>query len=106
MSHVTDIIFTTAIEDGAEIDYSHPNTDKLSAYLEKKHNGATLVKVDGHAGGRKAMQCDVFMAAINYMDIDAFVEWFNGIEWEYPESVQLLIKDECDDLFAVYVPKI
>jgi hypothetical protein len=106
MSHVADIIFTTAIEDGAETDGAHPNTDKLSAYIEKNHSGATLVKVDSHAGGSKAMQCDVFMAAINYMDIDAFVAWFQGIEWEYPESVQLLIKDEHEDLFTVYVPKI
>lgn len=104
MSHVADIILITSIEDGGENGNDHPNRDKLSAYLEKNHSGATLVKVDGHAGGRKAMQCDVFMAAINYMDIDGFVSWFGKIKWEYPESVQLLIKDENDDLFAVYVP--
>ncbi len=106
MSHVADIIFMTSIDDGSNVEDSHPNADKLSAYLVRNHNGAYLVKVDDHAGGNKAMQCDVFMAAINYLDIDEFVEWFHGIEWEYPESVQLLIKDEHDDQFSMYTPKI
>ena len=105
MSHVTDIIFITAIEDGADAEAGHPNTDKLSEYIAREHNNNKLLKVDEHAGGNKAIQCDVFMAAINYMDIDTFIAWFHTIKWEYPESVQLLIKDEHDDQFTIHVPK-
>lgn len=54
MTHITDIILITAIEDGSELGDSNPSTDKLSAYLEKNHNGS-LIKVDGYAGGGKAM---------------------------------------------------
>jgi len=104
MSHVTDIILMTSIDDGAGDREGHPNADKLSAYIEKNHRGHTLVRVDCHAGGNKGMQCDVFMSAINHMDIEAFVAWFHGIEWERPESVQLLVKDEHDDRFTMYCP--
>jgi len=104
MSHVADIILVTCIDDGAEADDCHPNADKLNAYLKNNHNGAGLVKVDNYAGGNKAMQVDVFMAAINYLNIDAFVEWFRGVEWQDPECVQLLIKNEHDNRFTAYIP--
>jgi hypothetical protein len=63
------------------------------------------VQVDQLAVGTKAMQCDVFLTAINYLDIEAFVEVFRGIPWNVPECVQLLIKDEHDELFTVYLPE-
>jgi len=102
MSHVADIILITMIEDGADTEDGHPNADKLNDYLKENHNGANLVMVDGYAGGNKHMQCDVFMAAINYLNIKDFVKSFQGIDWEYPEGSQLLIKDEHDDKFTVY----
>ena len=105
MSHVTDIILMTAIEDGAKTKEGHPNVDKLNEYIEREHCKHKLLRVDEHSGGRKEMQCDVFMAAINYMDIDGFIEWFSIIAWEHPESVQLLIKDEHDDKFSVHLAK-
>lgn len=106
MSHVTDIILITSIEDGADLESDNPNVDKLKGYLEKEHNGHTLLKVDGHAGGNKAIQCDVFMAAFNYFNIDAFVRLFKEMQWQYPESAQLLIKDENDDAFTVYTTEV
>lgn len=105
MSVVTDIILVTGIDDGGAED-EHPNADRLSAYLEREHNGHHLLKTDGHAGGNKAMQCDVFMAAINFLDHDAFVEWFRSIEWESPEKAQLMLKCEDCDRFEIFTPEI
>jgi len=99
MSHVTDIILSTAINDGAEREDEHPNTDKLSLCA-----GWELVKVDDKAGGGKAMQCDLFIAAINALPISDFLETFYQIEWEYPEKAQLMLKDEHDDVFTIYRP--
>ena len=66
-------------------------------------NGSrSLIKVDQHARGGKAMQCDVFVAAINYLDREGFLTAFNAVPWEYPECVQLILKGEHDELFAVY----
>jgi hypothetical protein len=101
MSHVSDIILITAIEDGAAVESDHPNADRLSEYLRENHK-SSLIQVDGHAGGNKAVQADVFMAAINYLDIPAFVAAFKSVHWEIPECAQLLIKDEHDDRFTEY----
>jgi len=87
MSVVTDIILVTAIEDGAY----RPSFD--------------LVKVDQYAGGGKAVQCDVFMSAVNYLVLEDLLDWFKSVRWEYPEQVQLFVKGEHDDKFAVYCPE-
>lgn len=107
MSHVADIILTTPIEDGGKKDGDSPNVDVLINYLRVEYHleerpKSPLEKVDGHAGGDKAMQCDVFIGAINYLDINGFIEVFKSIKWEYPEDIQLLIKDEHDDKFKLY----
>lgn len=105
MSHVTDIILSTTIDDGAELEGEHPNTDQLNMYLNENHNGCSLVKADDKAGGGKAMQCDLFIAAINHLNIPDFLERFYQIAWEYPESVQLMLKDEHEDIFRIYQPR-
>ncbi len=102
MSHVTDIILITFIDDGG-IEDAHPNVDLLNEYLTQ-HNHGQLIKVDGYAVGHKVMQCDVFLSAANFLYIDEFVKEFNKVPWEDPDSVQLLLKDEEDDRFTVYTP--
>ena len=106
MSHVTDIILSTMIEDGAQHDNGHPNVDQLNQYLSKHHGGWALIKVDEKAGGGKAMQSDIFIAAINYLNIPDFLNAFYEIKWEAPESVQLMLKDEHDERFCIYAPRI
>jgi len=106
MSHVTDIILTTAISDGCIGETSHPNADKLNEYLSKNYGGWKLVKVDSKAGGGKVMQCDLFLAAINHLNIPDFLDAFHKVEWESPECTQLMLKDEHDEVFTVYQVKI
>lgn len=108
MSSVTDIILVTGIDDGAIRDAAQPNADKLNAWLNEfmvcPVNGGALVKVDRLARGDKAMQCDVFITAINYLDHEEFLAAFHAIQWASPECVQLMMKGEHDDLFTVYRP--
>lgn len=104
MSHVTDILLCTAIADGAKGTEEHPNADALSAHLAQRHGAAcSLAKIDGHAGGNKAIQADVFAAAVDYCDIDALVAAFYAIPWESPECAQLMVKDENWDAFEVHL---
>lgn len=102
MSHVADVILVTAIDDGGGED-EHPNADRLEQWLQQHQSpNIRLAKVDQHAGGNKAMQCDVFLAAVNYLHIDEFVAAFRAIPWDHPERTQLMLKDEHDDRFAIY----
>lgn len=106
MSHVADILLLTMLEDGGSKSVKEcPNADALSDWLAEHYNGCRLVQFDGLAGGNKAMQANVFGTAINYCDIPALVAAFRAIKWEYPESAQLLVKDEHDDTFTMYRPE-
>lgn len=105
MSSVTNIILATMIDDGAEVDETHPNVDLLGKYLRDNHGGAKLIKVDHLVQAGKAMECDVFIAAINHFNTDSFIELFRVIEWEFPECAQLFVKGENDDCFSVHTPR-
>jgi hypothetical protein len=104
MSHVTDIILSTMLGDGENREEKHPNVDQLNKYLSENYGGWYLVKVDEKAGGGKSMQCDLFIAAINHLNIPEFLDVFYKIEWEGPEYVQLFLKDEHDERFTTYIP--
>jgi inhibitor of KinA sporulation pathway (predicted exonuclease) len=92
MSHVADILLLTSIED--------PGIEDAQKWL-RENNWPALVEISDHAGGNKVMQCEVWSAAINYFAIEDFVAVVKGIRWEWPESVQLLVKDEHEDHFTL-----
>lgn len=96
MSVVTDIILVTETDELLHVgDDSFLDTSKLSNHL---------VEVGGLAGGNKHMQCDVFAAAINHLDHEDLIRRFRFMKWNNPDSVQLFIRREEDDLFKVYTP--
>ena len=98
MSHVTDIILITMIYDGGTCVDDYPNARRFASDCN-----IWLEKVDDHLpASSKAFQADLFIAAINYLDIDNMITRFNAIKWEHPECVQLLLKDEHEDVFTVY----
>ncbi len=103
MSHVTDILLCTSIDDGGISQDEHPNFHLFNDWLIGRYKRPIIFKqINQFAGGGKAMQCDVFCAAINFCDIPELVEHFRLINWEHPECAQLFIKDENDDKFVVF----
>lgn len=108
MSHITDVILVTALGDGdsgENEERENPNVDRLNLWLAAQPLNAglgLLVKVNECTRG-KALQCDVFVTAFNYLDIDKFVALFRSIPWEFPEQAQLMLKDENDDVFNSYL---
>lgn len=99
MSHITDIILVTMIDDRDKD--SELNANKLSRFLFDNYNETPLVHVP-RGISRRGMQCDVFISTVNYLDIDRFMRLFYSIEWGWPNQLQLMIKDEHDDLFTVH----
>ena len=92
MSHVTDIIVIVMVDENIEL---------LQKYLKKVYK-CTLKQVDDYAGGNKAVQADIYMTAINAFIIPVFYQEFLKLKLEFPESAQLLIKDEHDDKFTLF----
>ncbi len=102
MSKVTDIILITEIKDNiCGVPIIRTSIDVINDYLKGIYNGQCLVQVDQHSGGRKATQADVFMASINRFDTVQFLNYLDTVVFESPDSVQLLIKEENQDSFAL-----
>lgn len=104
MTDISNVILLTSIDDGAWMESDHGNADILTDYLHKHYQSDTFAKVDEHGGGKKKMSCDIFMAAVDYLNKDELLERFWSIKWERPEQVQLLIKGAQDKRFEVYLP--
>ncbi len=83
MSAVTNLIFVASCMSDEDV---KPFADKYS-----------FVKVDDYAGGPKAMEADVYLAAHNYLDEQPLLEDFNQLpDCEY---YQILIKRQEEDFF-------
>ena len=104
MTCITNVILTTAIHDGAWMNSDTGSVDVLSDYLYQNYQGTRLSAVETHAGGRKGMTCDVFVAAVDYLNVEEFITLFNQVKWEKPEQAQLLIRTEGDRVFTSYQP--
>ena len=59
-----------------------------------------FIQVDGLTVGSKAMEANVWIGAFNYLDIVNFIDALNKVKWDYPEEVQLLIKEQEDEKFS------
>lgn len=92
MSHVADVVLLTFLDDGG--------MKEVQDWFET--NGwPRLVRISYRAGGDKAMQHDIWAAAINYFDIEGLAAAVRAAHWEWPESVQLLVKDENEECFTL-----
>lgn len=101
MSYVTNVILATWIDDGGSDD-KHPNVNILNAWLEKRWGKLTQVNQLATNNSGKVMECDIFMGAFNYLDVEGFVAAFRAIPWEMPESAQLLMKTEQEKQFKMF----
>lgn len=52
-------------------------------------------------GGTKYMECCIFMGAYNYLNLNEFIDHLKSIEWEDPEDVQLIVRNQNEDRFKI-----
>ncbi len=97
MSVVTSIILTTSLseEDGLYC----PAVEELNEWMRANRYGE-FKRVDGYAGGNKAVQAVVFMGAFNYLNMDKFAEVFRRVNWEDLDSVKLFVQYEEETCFS------
>ncbi len=103
MSIVTGVILVTFLNDGSMDDDTYENVEALNRWLVETRGRPCdqLVRVDQHAGGGKRLQCDVWMAAFNMLDEDAFIKAVGAINWVHEDCVQLMLQGDGEDLFRV-----
>lgn len=87
MSRVTGIVLTCSAE--ASI-VNGDNITKIDKWLYD-HHYAVLADLTGHCSGNEHY---VYGAEYNHFYEKEFIDYFNGLKWEYPENVVLIIKPE------------
>ena len=105
MSVVTNLIFsfsvgedeTKMIEKVNSFKYGLQNLNLVSAdYIRSTENR--------HAkwyGGGKFLEARIYIGAFNYLELSEFVEHVKSLDWDEPECVQIMVKEQDDDRFRL-----
>lgn len=73
---------------------------RINEWLDQTGYRQLLSIADG--AGSKAFQAQLYIAGLNYLDLDKFLRAFEQIEWGFPSDVQLFVKEENDSAFRLY----
>jgi hypothetical protein len=99
MSVVTNLIVTAPLCAQTQV------RDALEAFTVPR-SYPPFTQVDSHAGGDRSMECCVWMAALNWMNLQEFMEHLAFRTWTYRElvsDIQLMVRGQRDDRFTVYL---
>ena len=68
------------------------------------HGWVELVDMTKGVGGmdRHSFETNVWGAALNHLDIGAFLECVKGQAWQEPENVQVMVQAQDDERFTLY----
>ena len=76
----------------------------LNRWLKDNAQGVLALLPLGAEGGTKYMECDVYLGAFNFLDVEGFVAAFQAVEYDDPETVQLFVRRQESDRFVEYRP--
>jgi len=106
MSNVTSVILSfDALEEEDENGEKefYWNMVRINAWLDARGYGY-FGDVNDCAGGRKALQKPVFIAAFDHFEVESFCEFLRSLRWERPENVQVLVQGENERKFRLIEP--
>ncbi len=80
--------------------------DELNTWLASRHPAEQLrdaSTVEDAVGGYKFPRWGIYATSLNHADLDEVVRRVESIVWERPWLVQLLIQDEMESTFGVWM---
>jgi hypothetical protein len=98
MSYVTNIILHLPICEEEKI-------EEVNKFFDEKEKG--LVSLDdgklphGWYGGSKMLEANLYAGAFNYLSLEELMEYLRKIDWENPEEVQVMVKEQNDEVFRI-----
>ena len=99
MSYVTNIIVHCSICDSGQAALLEP-------FCKGSRPQSLKIITDGDAGrwwgGDKNPEVELYAAAFNYLPWPDFVARIEGLAWQYPEDVQVLVQDQNDSRLSVF----
>lgn len=84
-------------------EYPQKRIEEVNAYLlENGHTPFTRIPASDseYVGGEKHLECDIYLAAFNYMQLEHLIAAVRSAQWNDPEQVQVFAKDEDEELFT------
>lgn len=109
MSDVTNLILTFSISEDEiskvqEINCFWNNGRGFNLISADFERGQTLFGKENEKrwyGGDKKLETPLFIGAYNHLDLDGLIEFLKGLEWNRPENVQLIVKEEGSEKFRL-----
>lgn len=106
MSFVTNLMLSFSIGEDEK-----SRVDELNLF-HNNGKGFELVSVDFERelnpesditwyGGSKFLETPLFVGAYNHLDIEGLMEHLKIVNWEYPQGVQLFLKEPDSDKFKI-----
>jgi hypothetical protein len=80
--------------------------DDLNEWLAGKHPQEKLVLtsgIDSAWGGYKWPEVAIYATALNHADLEALVAKIASLPWQRPHLVQLLIQDQWESTFGLWM---
>lgn len=107
MSWVIDIILIFSLDElfddeECELEVS-PALENINNWLSENGKGKLESFSNQVYASGKTMQSCVYLGAFNYLDINSFREVVESQNWRNRNSVQLLIQNEQDEVFSMYM---
>ena len=100
MSMVTNILLSFSL---IEVDVTTTGRDDYASCtplnaLQRFLDDQPLQQID-YMSGKKCLEAELWVAAVNYLNTEEFIEGVRSAPWRVPDSVQLFIKEQDDEIF-------
>lgn len=108
MSVVTNVILSfSSMEEYLDDDKGneiYPVMETINEWLKKNNHIAfsTDISLKDVIGGEKWFETPLFIAAFNYFDCGAFIEYLKSLVWKEPSCVQVFVQEQDEDIFTLY----
>lgn len=101
MSYVTNLLLHISM-----IENEQTRMQEVNTYFHQRETRPLISVSDesiprGWYGGDKYLECHLYLGAYNYLHLDEFIAHLKSIEWEEPEAVQVIVKEQSDDMFRI-----
>jgi hypothetical protein len=105
MSRVTELVVIVNPTDQSAVQELSFWLTEDNANQDDRGSGGTgnLLPLTENWGGYKNPSSELWAGALNYIDVAALLTHMTEINWTEPDQVQILVQEEEDDYFRLYM---
>ena len=100
--HTELLLLTSPVEKSDESPRVVRCVEQLNRWLADQNHSEGFWEVSGYAGGSKPMASLVFAATFFDFRFSPFMDRVRRLPWQEPERVQLLVREEGMERFAIF----